>query len=416
MNSRRQMTKLNTAGFLLFLICIWLPVITLAQQGGTTRYLYDDNGRLRAVISPTGEANVYEYDAAGNFTAIKKLTADTLSVLDFSPRAGVVGDRVTLLGTGFGGGVNAVAFNGVSARVISTTATVLVVEVPFGATTGKLAVTTSRGTAITTESFLLQGIRLTPANSVIVSGDRIEFNAEVVLDGNTSLRWTVNGIEGGNVEVGTISGAGVYNAPARASLPPISAALIRATSAANPAVFGDAQVFIKNSEFLQPALSTGISVRRGATVTAIASVSNGVSVRRGATITTVASVSGGISVRRGATNTQLTPFSPPVSVTKGPSISGITPLLLAKGANTTVTITGANLNGVTGLLFLTATGQQDTTITASGITINSGGTSLSANISVGAATATGQRIVIVAKSSNHSSTLDSGLNKIEIVP
>ena len=37
-----------------------------AQQGGTTRYVYDDNGRLIAVISPTGEANVYEYDAAGN--------------------------------------------------------------------------------------------------------------------------------------------------------------------------------------------------------------------------------------------------------------------------------------------------------------------------------------------------------------
>jgi YD repeat-containing protein len=80
-------------------------------QGSTTRYVYDDNGRLRAVIAPNGEANIYEYDAAGNFTEIRRNTANTLEALDFSPRECLPGIQVTIIGTGFGAGVNAVAFN-----------------------------------------------------------------------------------------------------------------------------------------------------------------------------------------------------------------------------------------------------------------------------------------------------------------
>ena len=55
------------------LVCSALISSTPAQQGWTTSYVYDDNGRLHAVISPSGEAVVYEYDAAGNITSIRRL-------------------------------------------------------------------------------------------------------------------------------------------------------------------------------------------------------------------------------------------------------------------------------------------------------------------------------------------------------
>jgi YD repeat-containing protein len=57
-----------------------------AQQGTTTTYVYDANGRLHAVIAATGEAVVYEYDSAGNITAIRRLPASALAILSFSPR------------------------------------------------------------------------------------------------------------------------------------------------------------------------------------------------------------------------------------------------------------------------------------------------------------------------------------------
>src|SRR6266852_3631004 len=82
------------------LVCGALSSSTPAQQGGTTTYVYDDNGRLHAVIAPSGEAVVYEYDAAGNITEIRRLAADSLSILSFSPHEGLPGDPVTFTGTG----------------------------------------------------------------------------------------------------------------------------------------------------------------------------------------------------------------------------------------------------------------------------------------------------------------------------
>src|SRR5262249_29951954 len=58
-----------------------------AQQGGTARYFYDDNGRLKTVLSPTGEAAIYSYDPAGKFTAITRRAATRLSIIDFPPQS-----------------------------------------------------------------------------------------------------------------------------------------------------------------------------------------------------------------------------------------------------------------------------------------------------------------------------------------
>src|SRR5712692_10089022 len=142
---------------LILILVLSASLTTHAQQGGTTRYVYDDNGRLIAVISPAGEANVYQYDAAGNFTAIQRLTADDLALFAFSPRSGVPGDLVTFTGVGFGAGVSNVSFNGAAAQIVSVSASIVIAQVPGGATTGPVAITTPRGTVTTATPFVIQG-------------------------------------------------------------------------------------------------------------------------------------------------------------------------------------------------------------------------------------------------------------------
>ena len=144
-----------------------------AQQGGTTTYVYDANGRLHAVIAPTGDAVVYDYDAAGNITAIRRLAANALAILSFSPHEGVPGDQVTFIGVGFGGGVTNVSFNGASATVVSVTSTRVVATVPVGATTGLVTITTPTGSATTDTPFTIAGIRITPAAAAVKFGESV---------------------------------------------------------------------------------------------------------------------------------------------------------------------------------------------------------------------------------------------------
>jgi YD repeat-containing protein len=140
---------------------IWLSLAqaAFAQQGGAANFFYDANGRLTAVLSPTGEAAIYNYDPAGNFTSITRRAANELSIIGFTPGAGGVGTSVTIYGTGFSDtpSANTVKFNGVPATVAAATKTLLTVTVPSGATTGPLNVTNSNGSVNSSESFLMGG-------------------------------------------------------------------------------------------------------------------------------------------------------------------------------------------------------------------------------------------------------------------
>lgn len=139
------------------LASIWtFTFTTIAQQGGATYYTYDDNGRLRGVIAPSGEGNIYEYDPAGNITAIRKLTANTLEVFDFTPRQGGPGTLVTIFDTGFGAGVTLVKLNGLAAKIISVNAPVLVAEAPQNVTSSPISVTAGGNTVTTVTPFSLR--------------------------------------------------------------------------------------------------------------------------------------------------------------------------------------------------------------------------------------------------------------------
>ena len=144
---------------LMILVYVSLHLTATAQQGGTANYFYDNNGRLHLVLSPTGEAVVYEYDPAGNFTSITRRAASELSILDFTPGAGGAGTSVTIYGTGFSAtpSANTVRFNGVTATVTAATKTQLTVTVPTGATTGPITVTNTNGTINSSENFFIAG-------------------------------------------------------------------------------------------------------------------------------------------------------------------------------------------------------------------------------------------------------------------
>ena len=426
-----------------------------AQQGGTTRYVYDDNGRLIAVVSPAGEAAIYEYDAAGNFTAIRRISADTLTLLAFFPHEGGAGDQVTFVGTGFNAGVTSVSFNGANATIIEVSPSSVIAEVPDGATTGPVTINTPRGILITPAPFtIVARVRVLPSSVTIQAGDSVAFTAVVGAGGDQSVAWSVNGIIGGNSTVGTISNSGLYVAPGTLTGNSSLAVVIRATSIAQPSLFGEGHVTVLNPNSLSALLAPSVSVRKGDPRGVAGARAPVVSVRRGAVINGPNKVSSPlVSVRRGSAingpNTiaiplvsirrgvvingpsiiasllvsvrfgfvisgSATTFSPFVSVTTGPNISAIAPGSVTRGTTVTLTITGDNLSGATALRFIDANGAVDSTITASNLTVNAGGTQLTATLTVGGSAALGQRVVVVTGSSGTTPAIKVGANTITI--
>ena len=77
-----------------------------------------------------------------------------LSVTDFTPADGPAGTIVTIRGTGFVS-VSSVRFNGKPARFLRDSPTQIRAQVPLGATTGPISVTTPAGTAASASSFVV---------------------------------------------------------------------------------------------------------------------------------------------------------------------------------------------------------------------------------------------------------------------
>src|SRR2546427_9407233 len=101
-------------------------------------------------------------EAAGNRNTASTSTDNTVtfnaapSITGFTPASGPVGTIVTISGTGFVG-VTAVTFNAVSAGFIVDSATSMRAEVPAGATTRPIPVSTPPGTGGPTTSLTGRG-------------------------------------------------------------------------------------------------------------------------------------------------------------------------------------------------------------------------------------------------------------------
>jgi hypothetical protein len=139
-----------------------LLVLTVLAVGTSASaditYVYDELGRLRAVIDPsqTDGVALFSYDEAGNVLTILRQPATQVAIIEFFPKSGPVGSTIRIQGAGFSAtpSQNAVTFNGTATTVSTATANELVVSVPGGATTGLLGVTVSgSGSATSSEPF-----------------------------------------------------------------------------------------------------------------------------------------------------------------------------------------------------------------------------------------------------------------------
>jgi len=414
------MIKIMRWTCVLMVLSITISVCASAQTGGTTRYVYDNKGQLRAVIIPNGEAAVYEYDPAGNFTAIRRLTATDFELIEFTPREGAIGTPVTIYGVGLKEEVSNVSFNGLSAQITSQTQTSVIATVPVGATTGPISVTTPRGTRTTSNNFTVKGIQVIPGTPTVASGRTLQFMANVAGLFDPSVVWSVNTFVGGNNAVGTISDDGLYTAPDLLN-GPTTQFIVKATSVYEPSIFGEAQVTIPGQGGGNEFLAQAVSVRYGVpqNIASTYAPSRAVSVRYGTPPNNpLAYVSGNlVSVRYGSPpNIVTAPFDTRVSVSAGPVISSITPASFSKGATVAITVAGVNLTGASRVLLIKEDGTVESTITLYNIAVNIGGTSLTANIVVGATTPAGRRVVSILANGGRTPLNEAGANTIEITP
>lgn len=150
--------------------------IAVATASDPIRYAYDPAGRLAGAVDPGVGSATYQYDAAGNITAISRTPITTLGVVGFTPVAGTAGTSVVLTGTGFSEtpANNTVQFNGVAATVTAASLTTLTATVPNGATSGPISVTTGGATIATAWNFRMSGTAITAiSTSVAVSGSTV---------------------------------------------------------------------------------------------------------------------------------------------------------------------------------------------------------------------------------------------------
>jgi len=380
---------------------LWLQVY--AQTPGTTRYLYDENGRLITVIAPTGEAAVYEYDPAGNITAIRRLGANAFELLSFAPTSGTKGDRVSLYGVGIGVGASAVRFNGVAAQIVEATPTRVIVTVPNGATTGPITLTATRGTATTKTPFTVRGIALMPLAATLIEQESLQFTATAAtVSGDQRIVWSVNNIAGGNATVGAISATGLYVAPRLSANVQTADYTVRATSVEEPGLFREATVTVRNRSGLRTILAGGVSVDvpiTSAITGRTAAYSPGVSVS--------VPVTGAITSRTSA-------YSAGVSVAVIlPAITAVSPKTLARGATVSLTITGTSLTSVNVLRFFKTDGTLDTAITVTNLSV-ANATTLTATVSVSGTAATGRKLIVVATPTLPSIPLDTASTTLEV--
>jgi len=85
-------------------------------------------------------------------------------------------------------------------------------------------------------------VAVCPASGSVQAGGTQSFAATLANTSDTSVTWQVNGVDGGNATVGTISSSGVYTAPA--SVPMGGSVTVTAVSAADDSALGSAQLSV----------------------------------------------------------------------------------------------------------------------------------------------------------------------------
>lgn len=292
------------------LIALFCLLWSLSAAAAPVSYSYDSAGRLIQVQSSAGSGQ-FQYDAAGNLLSVTQNAPGVVQIVDVFPATGPAGSNVTITGTGFSAtaSANTITFNGSVATVVSASSTSLVVTVPAAATTGKVTVLTSAGTATSPADFVVgpasdaQPMVSAPAVSLASPGSTVTLTgqnlvgtggsdlwvrvngqmATVTNSSTTSLSFTVpNNATSGTIEVGTRNGetlsAGKLYVPAQGVLTSsisstINVAIDGAATAFNLASGQTALVTFDAVE--QQGIGLGISVGSGSAVSATIYQPNG---------------------------------------------------------------------------------------------------------------------------------------------
>ena len=297
------------------------------------------------------------------------------TVTSFSPASGVIGTTVTINGTNFTGATG-VTFNTTPASTFTVVSvTKITAVVPTGATTGAIKVTTPGGTGVAASNFTVPAptvTSFTPTSGIVgatVTLTGTNFSGATVVKFNTtqavsfavvsatSITVTIPpGATTGKISVTGPSGTGtsaasftVIGAPALTSFTPVSGA-------------GGVTVTISGTNLGSATLVTFNGIP--ATITTNTATAISTKVPTGAT-------TGFISVTTAAgTGTSTTSFTVPA-----PTVTSFTPTSGIVGA--TVTLTGTNFLGASGVMFNTTPATSFSVVSA---------TSLTAVVPVGATT------------------------------
>jgi len=404
-----------------------LAAPALAQE---IRYIYDDLNRLVGVVDQQGNAASYTYDAVGNILQIQRFTVDPNAAVSISlvtPSKGNAGTTVQIFGKGFSPtpGQNTVTFSGgATATVTAATGTSLTTTVPPGATTGSITVSNLLGAATSPEPFtVLDALAVTPDQADVALGGSVDFQATLGGTPTPDVTWRVNGIVGGSGTLGIITAAGTYTAPS--TPPPVQPVPIEAVLTADPTQIATATVRVAGQvSGLEAAAPVSVAVTPSSGPAASGPVSVQVTPQSGPAASGPVSVSvipPSSPAASGPVSVAVTPqgapaASGPLAVTGGPSISSVAPSSGAVGATGLgVTLSGANLQGASGVRFL-RNGSVDSTLTASSLVPAGDGTSVSFSLAIGGSAATGLRVVQVVTPQGTSTNFDLGTNVFTVTP
>lgn len=324
-------------------------------------------------------------------------------IIGFTPDSGVVGTTVTISGQNFSDIVtnNTVTFNGTSATVSASTITAITTTVPSGATSGKITVTTSNGSASSSTDFTVLSAPVitsfTPASgevgaAVTITGTNlanpvsVKFNGvAAAVNSSSSTRIDTNVPAGATTGSITVTTAGGTASSTTFTVQPTvvtPAAPVILSFTPSAGIIG-AAVTISGSNFSSPTVKfNGTS----AAISSSTSTSISTSVPTGAS-------SGTITVTTsGGTATSSTSFT----VQKAITITGCNPTVV--GAGDTLTISGTNFSTIL----------SQNTVTIGGLTvIVTAATANSLTVVVPDGVAIGKPVIVVttngATTSNSSS-------------
>jgi len=367
-------------------------VVPVTSPGQTVHYAYDAAGRLSVVADPRGDLAVYQYDAVGNLVSIQRIdvggVADAVVIAHVSPGAAPRGASVSLFGKGFGASVdaNAVSFNDVAAAVLTASPTRLTVRVPAGATTGPIHLSTPLGSATSPVFHVLGALSITPSTAVVAPGGSVRFVA--VGSEAASVRWSVDGLAGGDAARGTIGVDGLYRAPA--TLPP-TGVRVTATSLVDPTLEASAVVSMIDSRPFFVAAEPRIVAFPPSPAHALLTTS--------------------ISV--GAANRTGFATAAPLALRLAPVILAVAPSAAARGDTLRLTLTGAGFESATRLEFWTAAGS-DAAVATTDLAISPDGREAIAGIAVSHDAAAGPRVVRIVTPAGVSGHAVPGENVVTI--